>query len=366
MLHRAVRLLSVSALVLGNSASIRAHAAEPPALHWSRGESALGCIDPATLADRVEQLTGATLSRPARAARTIEGSIELVSGGRYRARITLSEPGHAPTGQRVLEQGAKDCRELDGALVFIVAMMVDPNLSLEGLSPELLALVSSEVPAEQHLLAELEQNPPVPHELVANPSAEEVEASEPSEPTPPAPPEARAKELTKLELRVMGVAEFEVAPEPMFGLNAQLGVHVSRYLGLLASVRGAGGFGAMGLSQSPSRFVKAQAFDAAVALCVGLPSESRFRVRGCLGPEYSLWRQKGMGFQQNQSALLSGLGVSLALDLTLRIRERWGVGVIGNVRLNTLDRRFVYDQQTIGYSVPRFSYLFSVGPSYWF
>ena len=115
----------------------------------------------------------------------------------------------------MLEQDARDCRELDGALVFIVAMMVDPSLSLERLPPELLALVSSEVPAEARLLAELQTSPlrptrrsipqepqPVPAPVPAPVPPAEVPKSEPPVLVPP----------NRYELRMMGLGEFQVAP----------------------------------------------------------------------------------------------------------------------------------------------------------
>src|SRR4051794_41152667 len=165
-----LRAITRLALLLGASCAFqvaRADSLAVPALHWVRAQNASQCIDPSTLAERVEQLTSVQLSRPAGAERMIEGQIERVAAGSYRARVTASSRGQAASGERVLEQEVTDCRGLDGALVFIVAMMVDPSLSLAGLPPELLALVSGEVPAEQKLLRDLEQNTPQPHVVTA-------------------------------------------------------------------------------------------------------------------------------------------------------------------------------------------------------
>jgi hypothetical protein len=374
---RRLRVPTLVVVLLGASSPLPVARADPlatPALHWSRSENAGACIDPATLAERVEQLTGASLSRPAQAQRMIEGHIESTAPQRYRARVTASERGQSPSGQRVLEQEAKDCRELDGALVFIVAMMVDPSLSLAGLPPELLALVSSEVPADGQLLAELEQNrtatntPPPPQEPASSSAQDVVPGAEPALQLPEPPKSEPPASLPpgKYELRAMALAEFQVAPEPLLGIQLMFGAELAKYWSLVVSLRGASGVGPMGLPESDTGSVKAQAFDATLGACAGAPAEERFRMRGCLGLDYSLWRQKGAGFESDRAAVLSGVGVSLGLDGTLRVRGGFGISAVGAARVNTLERRFVYDDSTLGFSVPRLSYLVSLGPSYRF
>ncbi|MFT3925109.1 MAG: hypothetical protein QM778_21415 [Myxococcales bacterium] len=301
----------------------------------------------------------------------IEGHIERTSEQHFRARVVLWEPAREAHGHRVLEQTAPSCRELDDALVFIVAMMLDPNLSLEGLPPALVGLVSSEVPAEQQLLAELDANPPQPVAVPiptepAPPAAAARPLIEDPEPTPEVPrtPALPAAPLASTwELGVMGVGMFEVAPSGLLGLGASLARQWGTYASLMGTLRGTSGLGAMSLPEHSEERVKAQAFDAAVALCGGMAAERGVRVRACVGPEYSLWRQRGASFDRDRSALLSGVGVAATLELRVRLRGTLGFVASGSARANLLGRRFVYDDTRVGYAVPELSYLVSLGPS---
>ncbi len=338
-------------------------------LHWSRAESAEDCIEPGVLAARVEQLTGAHLSGPADASRFVEGHIERLAPEQYRARVTLSERGQGTTGHRVLEQSAENCRKLDDALVFIIAMMVDPNLSLAGLPPELLGLVGTEIPAEERLLEEMEttlhslaiQGAPDPSS--GDPKNLEEEEAEVPKTSGAKEEPAFSLAQTSIELHALALGELGAAPEPMMGVALDLSVDLTPYLGLMVTARGASGLGAMPLPESTNQAVRAQAFDLGFAACAGMAKTSRLRVRGCLGPEYSLWRQRGSGFDRNASALLSGLGITAALELNFQLWRGLGIVALGALRINTLDRRFVYDEITLGYSVPSLSLLLSAGPS---
>src|SRR4051794_31360525 len=122
-----LRAITRLALLLGASCACqvaRADSLAVPAFHWVRAQNASQCIDPSTLAERVEQLTSVQLSRPAGAERMIEGQIERVAPGRYRARVTASSRGQATSGERVLEQVVTDCRGPVGVIVFIWAMLL--------------------------------------------------------------------------------------------------------------------------------------------------------------------------------------------------------------------------------------------------
>lgn len=100
------------------------------------------CIDPSSLSGRVEQLTGPVLTRPTRARRMIEGHIEQLPTGRYRARFTVASADGIPRGERVVEHAAESCRGFDATLSFVVPMMIGPELSLEVLPPALRTLLS--------------------------------------------------------------------------------------------------------------------------------------------------------------------------------------------------------------------------------
>ncbi|MFT3925111.1 MAG: hypothetical protein QM778_21425 [Myxococcales bacterium] len=351
---------------IGVSAHVRAADLEPPALHWTRSESARGCIAPAVLAERVEQLTGTTLSRPAHALRSIEGQIESPVPEHYRVRITLTERGHDTGGQRVLEQQAKDCRELDGAIVFMVGMMVDPNLSIEGLSPALLKLISGESSPDQALLAELEQQQaPAANTQLLDPTESAPEPARPAPQAPkaePKPPRATSSSEGPLEVRLAGMAQFNVAPGTLYGVDASLFRRLSPVWSLVGTLRGARSYTAAVVDSSSFVMVHAQAFDAALGVCVGTEREPMLRLRACLSPEYSLWRQVGTGFGRDRAGVLSGFGIAAGLDLRIRLRGRWWLHGFGALRISTLGRKFVYDQEGAGFTVPRAQATAGFGP----
>ena len=93
---------------------------------------------------------------------------------------------------------------------------------------------------------------------------------------------------------------------------------------------------------------------------------SAFACAAAWGSSTRFGGERGAGFESDRAALLSGVGVALGLDATLRVSASFGISALGSARVNTLERRFVYDDATLGFSVPRVSYLVSLGPSYRF
>jgi len=95
-------------------------------LAWSRSPGAEGCIDRATLADKVEQIVGHGVFARERSDATIRGTIGPGPGGRgWLAVVEARSEG--TTLERELTLSAADCRELDEALVLVVALMVDSS-----------------------------------------------------------------------------------------------------------------------------------------------------------------------------------------------------------------------------------------------
>jgi hypothetical protein len=97
-------------------------------LAWSRSPGAEGCIDRATLSKRVEQVVGRRVfSRGEGADATIRGRIAPVPGGRGWLAVVEARSEGATTLERELALAAADCRDLDEALVLVVALMVDSS-----------------------------------------------------------------------------------------------------------------------------------------------------------------------------------------------------------------------------------------------
>src|SRR5688572_28881602 len=124
-----VRLGIVCFLLLLASAA----AARPttrPALHWSRGEGAASCIDPRALALRVTALTGSVLVEPTSADVSIEGHVKVLDEGGFEVHVSSASTRGAPRGDRTLQHMGKDCRALDEAIAFVIALLIHPDLVL--------------------------------------------------------------------------------------------------------------------------------------------------------------------------------------------------------------------------------------------
>src|SRR4051794_39124464 len=74
-------------------------AAQAWGLHWTRAAGAEGCIDPTSLARRVEALTGPVFRSPSESERFIEGIIERDRPG-FRVRLSLSGADRAQAQER--------------------------------------------------------------------------------------------------------------------------------------------------------------------------------------------------------------------------------------------------------------------------
>jgi hypothetical protein len=105
----------------------------------------------------VERLVGPVLASASSAEVSVEGRIQPRRGG-FIAHVVVSDAQGVVLGERELSRSAADCRELDEAISFVIAVTVDPNVALAQLPGEL----ADEEHPEAKLLEELEAQPPVP------------------------------------------------------------------------------------------------------------------------------------------------------------------------------------------------------------
>lgn len=85
-------------------------------------------MDARSLAKAVELRLGrAAIESPARAERAIEGRIEPMKQGGYRASFALTGPLGAALGTREIEGSSADCRAMDADLSLVIALMIDPD-----------------------------------------------------------------------------------------------------------------------------------------------------------------------------------------------------------------------------------------------
>ncbi|MET0343634.1 MAG: hypothetical protein ABW252_21660 [Polyangiales bacterium] len=324
----------VCILIFLFAASAQADAPARTALHWTRGEGAERCIDGRALARRVEELTGPLFVAPAEAERGLEGSVARTRRG-FSARIVNVSPSGGLSGERVLTTEQRDCRALDAALVFVVALTLDPELARTA-SPELLAAFASETPPDAALLAELEATPPAPVILPAPP--------EPEPPPPPAPPLPPAPEPPKkapTPIRLMLGAAWlgrTLRGWPL-GPEAKAQVDFPQLWPLALTLRA---FPTETTVTSDAGRARFRAYALAVATCPLTLTRGRTRVQGCAGAELTHLRGRGIDFARNRKggtwepalvaeaqlhvALVGGLGLYGAASVGVRLtRQRFAI-----------------------------------------
>lgn len=306
-----------------------------PALHWSRAENASACIDPHALALRVTALTGPVLVDATEADLSIEGHIERVARGRYEARITAAGRNGVARGTRTLQHSG-DCRELDAALAFVVAVLIDPDLVLEKLPSQLVELGAEDEAAAERLRREL-QTAPTPAPLIATDA-----------PSPAAPPAVAAAQLerptgprTLYQLHFgasLGVREL---PRASAGPYLALTTLPLRWLGIDLGLRAS--FMPGPLELDDGRSLQAQRFAASVLACPRYPWRSVF-VELCLGPEVALVRVRGSGFAEDDVVRRAAFVAQIAAGLGAHLRRAWWLRLRGNLQLLLNDPSFNYEK----------------------
>ncbi len=319
-----IEILLVLGIGVFSSDLAHAQALVRPALHWTRAADAGSCIDPQQLALRVTALTGPVLVAASAADLSIEGHVARLANGSFRARVTASTSYGAQRGERTLEQDG-DCRKLDQALAFVIALLIDPDLVLQELPVGLVGLGAERGKPEAALLSELEATPPVPSRLLpagrADPQAVRVAA-----PKQKPPPERR----------------FSIAAGPSLGFKelqrATLGAVVSgalrvrSWLALELSLRAGVQVGSPDVD---GHGVRAQLFATSVLACPRLAG-ARVFADLCLGPELALVRAQGGGFSTDRVATAPIAAARLGGGVALHLTETWFLRLraYGRVALN--------------------------------
>lgn len=339
-----------------------------PALHWVRGQGAEACIDPIELAQRVEVLTGPVFVAPASAQLALAGDIVRTKEG-FRVRLVSSGVDGVLTGERVLTLRAGSCRQLDTAIAFVLALMLDPELSAADLPSDVLAQLAEETPPEQTLLSELLQSPPQPHH--------------PLEPTRAT---AKKRVLEPLSGQSSGVAvEPHGAPGtrylaaaagsvdghflPAWAPGARAAIGIERGLGLLiVSGKFASDVGSQRLSGDARASFRVVEFDGAA--CPTLGSWRNFSSRACLHASIARLQAEGIGFDRNRRATLWNPGLAAGLGAGVALVHGVGLWTEASARLSLLAQHFnvlAPDGTPVkAYRVPRVALSFCLGTSYEF
>jgi hypothetical protein len=283
-----VRCALLVSTCLASTGRAAADAPAAPALSWSRTAGTESCIAGPELAKNVEaQLGRPILVALPQAQLNVEGSVAAAEAG-YHVHLRLSDPSGSTLGERTLVAVTSDCRALDPLLVFLIALMLDPDAPLlpprlpEGLSAATLDTLSD-------LFA---------HE----PSVPPLELARPAAGAPASSPDLRADRLPMAQ----GATNRDDA-----GDAAEDGAHDDWRLGLLLE-----GVAAIGLLPGPTG-------GARLSLVLTPSAAIAFRAGGAIYPENAV-DAGGAGFTLVQGELaacprLAALASTLALSACIRV-----------------------------------------------
>jgi hypothetical protein len=300
-----------------------AHAEEShPALHWTRAVNAADCIDPRTLAELVETYTGPVLVAPASADASIESAIERTGPEEFKLRVSVTLTRGRPVGDRVLALPASECRKLDGAIAFVIASTLDPDLG-RGALPGELSWLGSERPAAEELRAELAHAPPGEPQWKPQPIAAPPDAA------PAAPPllaETEEPALREWELGyALAIGRGRVPTATVGGLLS-VARTLGRWFGLTLHLRGNANVG--GFDVEAGRSIGVNSFDSALLAC-GRVDAHAYEVRGCLGPAVGFFSAYGKGFANAHTVVQPLYGGQLKLEASFGLADRLSLTAAG-------------------------------------
>jgi len=175
-----MRVFGVGALVVAWAASAHgetvADAKTPYALAWVRDDGAEGCPAGRDFADEVTRRLGRS-PFDARADRSIEIRVDR-DGAAYRSRVVVRERDGRVAGQRELSSPT-DCAPLFSATALAVALLIDPEATLQADASATQAVAQFEVAPHPAPSA------PTPPPPVAAPPPPRPPAPPPTAPAPP-------------------------------------------------------------------------------------------------------------------------------------------------------------------------------------
>jgi hypothetical protein len=283
---------------------------------------------------------------------SIEGHIDKV-GDSFEARITATAANGTQRGARTLRQSG-DCRALDRALAFVVALLIDPDLTLERLPSALVALGAEGAAPEAVLLRELTATPPQPHVLAVAPAP----AIKPS----PAPKQVAAQRMPR-QLQFGAALGVRELPKASLALATSVNALPRRWLALELGLRSAF---MLGRAQQQARSFTAQTLSAQLLACPRYPF-SRMYLELCLGPDGSLTRAHGNGFSTNKAGYQFAAAALIAGGVGVEVRGDWSLHLRAQTRVLLNSPHFIYDQPDgahEAFALERVAFGVSIGAGY--
>jgi hypothetical protein len=291
-----------------------------PALHWSRAETAADCVDPRTLAELVETYTGPVLVAPGAADFSIEGEIERSGPEEFRMRVSVTVTRGRPAGQRVLTMRAADCRKLDGAIAFVIATTLNPDLGVGNLPPELSWLQSSELPPGEELRHELAKTPPPEPRPSLQPSAAGTSPKVNPDTAAPVDAEVDEPQSRAWELGVAFAAGKGRVPTANAGGLLTAARLFGSWFALTLQLRGNASLG--GFDVAYDRAIGVETFDGALLACGRVGNARALGFQTCLGPNAGWFQAHGTGFTASHTVVQPLYGGMLKLELRYEIADK--------------------------------------------
>ena len=313
--------LTAAALLLG-AAEVRA-SERSAALNWVRLSGAEACIGAAELAERVEQRLERSVFVVDSAARlSVDGAVQPSVTG-FTVQLALSDRAGRVLGRRAIQSSAADCRQLDEAIVLVIALTLSPDrglfpkggIVLDGTTERLLQELFRDEPAELHV-----------DELQARPASEPTALG----PVPPivtraardhAPQPVAGAARTQVNASIAGVVALGQLPGLAPGIEFALTVVPVDFwaLQLTAAYLPKQTRRAVALSSGATSFDSSQA---AVALCPWRTDQALLRMQLCAGLGLSLLRVVARGYAEDSGRRLDPIPSGQAqFDLQLKL---WG------------------------------------------
>ncbi|WP_437285462.1 hypothetical protein [Sorangium sp. So ce406] len=299
--------LAASALVAA-ARPARASAGEQTAsLSWVRLAGAEACVGARALAQAVEARLGrAALVSAARAELTIEGRVEPVGSGGWRAVLAVADADGALLGTREIATASPRCGAMDDELALAIALMIDPSAKLSpGAPPPLAALAPLPAPSPAPAPAPATAPPPPP----PAPAVIVQRVLVPVPPTAPPPPAPWRVEVGAGPLFGLGLL-------PSLGVAATVRARLTPPRFLSVEVGGAVWVPDEATSgASATRFSWGEGFVSACPVALG----SATRLSACAGVRLGALRVGGVGFGVDHADERLTAGGALDVRLTRRL-----------------------------------------------
>lgn len=350
----AARAVALSVVMCLLPRIVQAEPSRRPALHWVRLDGAESCIDPRSLAQRVEGITGSVFVDAASADTSIEARIELVAPGSFTVHVKLA----STSDTRVASFTTESCRSLDNAIAFLIAMTIDPDLAVSPFAGVDWMRPDGDPAAEAELLRRDLATQPAPAR------SGDVQPPVPVLPTPPprATPPRRARAPMPLQLEAAVGGGYGPTSSPTAGFAASLTFGISELFALGAQLRAAAATSAYNLDGV--RSVSTQSVGLSLFACTTLFDPRVLALHACAGPELTLLIATGDGFMEDASTTLPSGGAVVKLQVLHQLSKRWSLllATVGALDVGQRTVYFLREGSQVDVFVPdRFSFQLLLG-----